>query len=276
MSQHLEFILLHIIILYENSAGSNNCPTRFSEPGRILTGHVIYTLQRQTFESCTFSCELEWQCHSVNYFLLHKTCELNNATREGFPEDIVEQSGVFHVSVVIHFHDPCTSMRCENGGKCISNPSLRCQCLDGFSGPRCKSLKSLGMETGIIPDNDIVATSSKPGHEARKSRLNGPSRWMPVNNRETETITVKFKHWVRIIAIATQGSPNDGCWVKSYFIKYGVLNVSGSLPKEYQANFDKETVVTNQLSAPLLVDWIKIRPAKWSSCIALRVELYGY
>ena len=78
MSKHLEFILLHIIILYKNSAGSNNCPTRFSEPGRILTGHVIYTLQRKTFESCTFSCELEWQCHSVNYFLLHKTCELNN------------------------------------------------------------------------------------------------------------------------------------------------------------------------------------------------------
>lgn len=139
MSQHLEFILLHIIILYENSAGYNNCPTRFSEPGRILTGHVIYTLQRKTFESCTFSCELEWLCHSVNYFLLHKTCELNNATRDVFPEDIVEQSGVVHVSVVIHFHDPCTSMRCENGGKCISNPTLKCQCLDGFSGLRCES-----------------------------------------------------------------------------------------------------------------------------------------
>lgn len=87
------------------------------------------------------------------------------------------------------------------------------------------------METGIIPDNDIVATSSKPGHKAGKSRLNGPSCWMPVNNRKTETITIKFKHWVRIIAIATQGSPNDGCWVISYFIKYGVRNVSGSLLK---------------------------------------------
>ena len=87
------------------------------------------------------------------------------------------------------------------------------------------------METGIIPDNDIVATSSKSGHEAGKSRLNGPSCWMPVNNRKTETITIKFKHWVRIIAIATQGSPNDGCWVISYFIKYGVRNVSGSLLK---------------------------------------------
>ena len=87
------------------------------------------------------------------------------------------------------------------------------------------------MESGIIPDADIVATSSKPGYEARKGRLNRPSCWMPRNNRNTETITVKFKHWVKIIAIATQGAPNDGCWVKSYFIRYGVLNAVGSLVK---------------------------------------------
>ena len=87
------------------------------------------------------------------------------------------------------------------------------------------------MESGIIPDINIVATSSKSGYEAGKGRLNRPSCWMPVSNRGTETITVKFKHGVKIIAIATQGAPNDGCWVKSYFIKYGFQNVRGSLPK---------------------------------------------
>ena len=87
------------------------------------------------------------------------------------------------------------------------------------------------MESGIIPDINIVATSSKSGYEAGKGRLNRPSCWMPVSNRGTETITVNFKHGVKIIAIATQGAPNDGCWVKSYFIKYGFQNVRGSLPK---------------------------------------------
>ena len=63
------------------------------------------------------------------------------------------------------------------------------------------------MESGIIPDINIVATSSKSGYEAGKGRLNRPSCWMPVSNRGTETITVNFKHGVKIIAIATQGAP---------------------------------------------------------------------
>lgn len=64
--------------------------------------------------------------------------------------------------------------------------------------------------------------------------------------------------------------------IPSYFFFTKKCLFTLLFPQEYQANFDKETVVTNQLSAPLLVDWIKIRPASWSSCIALRVELYGY
>ena len=76
------------------------------------------------------------------------------------------------------------------------------------------------MESGAIPNANIGASSEKTGYEAWKGRLNGPSCWMPANNKTTEFIVVTFATLVRIVAIATQGAPMDGCWVKSFSIHY--------------------------------------------------------
>jgi len=77
------------------------------------------------------------------------------------------------------------------------------------------------MESGAIPDADIIASSEKTGYDAWKGRLNGQSCWMPTNDKTTEYIMVTFTTVVRIVAIATQGAPVDGCWVKSFSIRYG-------------------------------------------------------
>ena len=135
----LEFILLFISLLPENTAGSSTCRTSFSDTDHVLTGHVIRNLNHKSFESCTFSCELEPQCFSVNYISLHKTCQLNDATKEYFPGDLVTQKGAIYMGMVIRSYNPCTSMRCENGGTCVLSPSVACKCLKGFSGLRCES-----------------------------------------------------------------------------------------------------------------------------------------
>ena len=96
------------------------------------------SLNHKSFESCTFSCELEPQCFSVNYISLRKT-ELNDATKEYFPADLVTQKGAFYMGMVIRSYNPCMSMRCENGGTCVLCPSVACKCLKGFSGLRCES-----------------------------------------------------------------------------------------------------------------------------------------
>lgn len=76
-------------------------------------------------------------------------------------------------------------------------------------------LQALGMENNHIPDARITATSEKRGYEASKGRLNGNSCWMP-DKQNTEHLKVEFVTNVTIVAIATQGSPIDDCWVKSY------------------------------------------------------------
>ncbi len=138
MLPYLEFILLYVSLFSKLSACSIACRTSFSVKDRALTGHVIRTLNHKTFESCTFSCELEPQCYSVNYNSLHKTCQLNNAAKEYFPGDLVQQKGAFYMGMVVRSYNPCESMRCENGGTCVSSPSLKCKCPKGFSGLRCE------------------------------------------------------------------------------------------------------------------------------------------
>ena len=140
MFPYFEFVLFHIILLSKNTACSNVCRASFSDTDHILTGHVIRTLQHKTFESCTFSCELEPRCFSVNYMSLQNTCELNAATKEYFPGDVVKRKGAVYIGMVVRRYQPlCGSLRCENGGKCVSSPSLKCKCLDGYIGRRCES-----------------------------------------------------------------------------------------------------------------------------------------
>ena len=81
-------------------------------------------------------------------------------------------------------------------------------------------LQALGMENNHIPDASIVASSEKSGYEAAKGRLNGKSCWMPTQNKDSEYLEVSFSNKVTIVAIATQGSPIDDCWVESYSFQW--------------------------------------------------------
>ena len=87
------------------------------------------------------------------------------------------------------------------------------------------------MESGTIPDVKVQASSTRTGYDAWRGRLNANSCWMPAKNQNTEYIMVTFVTKVTIVAIATQGAPMDGCWVKSYFIKWGDQNKTKTEPK---------------------------------------------
>ena len=48
------------------------------------------------------------------------------------------------------------------------------------------------------------------------------------------------------------------------------------LMQVYQANSNKTSIVTNKFSSPRSAEWISIAPKSWLTCIALRLEVYGY
>ena len=140
MLPYLELILLFTSLISKKTAGFSNCRASFSNMDHVLISHVIRTLENKSFESCTFSCELEPQCFSVNYFASTKTCELNNVSKEYFPGDFTRRKGAFYMEMVIRKYHPCWSMDCENGGTCVSSRVVMCKCLKGFSGLRCESM----------------------------------------------------------------------------------------------------------------------------------------
>jgi len=89
------------------------------------------------------------------------------------------------------------------------------------------------MENNHIPDASIEASTEKLGYEAAKGRLNGTSCWMPTQNKDTEHLRVNFAAKVTIVAIATQGSPIDDCWVERYSYQWftGTLHDSPKVRK---------------------------------------------
>ena len=76
------------------------------------------------------------------------------------------------------------------------------------------------MESGAIPNNNISAFSEKPGYNAWKGRLHGSECWMTKENKLDRYISVSFSSQKTVNAIATQGAPNDECWVTSYRIQW--------------------------------------------------------
>ena len=97
----------------------------------------------------------------------------------------------------------------------IRNPRWRKQ-VSSFS----TDLQALGMENGDIPNENINGSTSLSGYEAWKGRLNGKSCWRPAQNLDGEYITVTFASKKTVIAIATQGSPDDKFWVQRFTYQY--------------------------------------------------------
>ena len=118
------------------------CRTLKPVVNHVLTGHVIKSIPDSSFEKCTYHCELDAKCISVNFFTKDKECELNKASKEMFPRDLKEKKGSIYVqnirkdSIEI---DPCKWLNCQHGSSCHPLPKPRCACLTGFKGPTCQS-----------------------------------------------------------------------------------------------------------------------------------------
>ncbi|XP_028407922.1 uncharacterized protein LOC114530553, partial [Dendronephthya gigantea] len=129
--------------------------------GKYLKGHVF----KKTFEAvdpqhCLSDCwEENYQCQSFNYFPFLDVCELNNASNETAPQDLIDNPDVVYLTNPMFGRhpkpqmprhtmykapadiDPCGSNPCTNARYCVSDAVLgyRCEtCNFPFNGPKCE------------------------------------------------------------------------------------------------------------------------------------------
>ncbi|XP_054157644.1 discoidin domain-containing receptor 2-like [Oppia nitens] len=157
--------------------------------------------------------------------------------------------------------------------------------------------KALGMESGVIPDEDITASSSYNQRSVgpQNARLNRElvgGAWCPLTQLSeptsgTEWIQVNLRDLYVVTGIAIQGRFGNGVgveYVEGLWIEYSRDNGTNwhkwtdhTGNHKFPGNTDTYTVVNHQLTHPLVgINLIRIVPfASHQRTTCLRLELYG-
>ncbi|KAK3730962.1 hypothetical protein QZH41_007184 [Actinostola sp. cb2023] len=130
------------------------------------------------------------------------------------------------------------------------------------------NIEPLGMQSGVIPDARITASSMWNGnHAPAQGRLNyNPPRgksgsWSSRHNRVGQWIQVDLNRVTKVTGIATQGRSDANQWVKKYKLQYSsdgktFINYEGG--KVFAANKDRNSVVKHDLHNPIIARLMKL------------------
>ncbi|XP_022782671.1 uncharacterized protein LOC111323557 [Stylophora pistillata] len=148
----------------------------------------------------------------------------------------------------------------------------------------------LGMETGLIKDAQITASSEwDPNHAALQGRLNflavpgKAGSWSAKYNNQGQWIQVDLLAYTKVTRTATQGRNAFAQWVTKYGLQYredGLHFIhyrepGQSSPKEFIGNQDSDTIVSHQLAPAINARYIRLNPITWHNHVSMRIELYG-
>ena len=143
----LAFWLVMALVTLPRLFAHVHCHSRRSTQallGYALVGHTYRQTTSRDVERCTFLCESEHACYSVNYNKESKLCELNRHGTFWFPEALVRLDNSIYVASVVRDEDPCLSMPCYHGGTCVVDRAMmafkRCQCLPDFTSRYCEGM----------------------------------------------------------------------------------------------------------------------------------------
>ncbi|KAM4700907.1 discoidin, CUB and LCCL domain-containing protein 2 [Discoglossus pictus] len=154
---------------------------------------------------------------------------------------------------------------------------------------------TLGMESGVIPDSQINASSvlewtDNTGQnnvwKPEKARLkkHGPS-WAASLTNEHQWLQIDLNKLKRITGIITTGSTMHryNFYVSAYKILYSDDGTKWKVYREphveqdkvFQGNADCYQEVRNNFIPPIVARFVKINPVQWNQKIAMKVELLG-
>ncbi|XP_078720898.1 neuropilin-1-like [Lampetra fluviatilis] len=146
--------------------------------------------------------------------------------------------------------------------------------------------RPLGMESGLIPD-DIITASSESGDPflARNARINSPlGYWRPRQSRSSEFLQIDFRSAVNLTGMILQGSSSElglrygvrPGWVTALLVTCIDAVVSTGCRDAiafYTGLVDAISPKITLFRSPIFVHGIRLTPLSWENEIALRIEL---
>uniref|UniRef100_UPI0037E7EB91 coagulation factor V n=1 Tax=Semicossyphus pulcher TaxID=241346 RepID=UPI0037E7EB91 len=158
--------------------------------------------------------------------------------------------------------------------------------LDGCSVP-------LGMETGLIEDHRITASSTASSWYsgpwipalARLNKQGTINAWQAKNSDMNQWLQVELPQVKKITGIITQGAKSLG--KEMYVISYALLYSHNGIhwnqytddeniaSKTFHGNTDNNDHVKNYIYPPIFSRFIRIVPKSWMGSITMRIELLG-
>ncbi|XP_035692633.1 uncharacterized protein LOC118427105 [Branchiostoma floridae] len=153
----------------------------------------------------------------------------------------------------------------------------------------CNGVVPLGMENGMIPDENVTASSTHGDCSTGSARLytvldEQTSGWCPVTTNTDQWLQINLGSEVKVAGVATQGQGGglSDAWVTSYKLLYSldgdtwtvILDDQGR-QKVFSGNSDTQTAVTNMLDRSVIASHVRFQPQIWYQSIVMRVEVLG-
>ncbi|XP_035682843.1 neuropilin-1-like [Branchiostoma floridae] len=150
--------------------------------------------------------------------------------------------------------------------------------------PEC--LNSLGMESGVIPDSSITASSYYQADlEPYRARLNsvaGGGAWVAKTRDNREILQVDLGEIKQVTVTIIQGRNIADQWVKSYKLQYSTDGIdfwtytdNDGSDMVFPGSIARIVRVLNPLDTPVDARYVRFLPQSWTSYIAMRVEILG-
>ena len=123
------FLLLLTIGKIQTVKAVDRCSGATAERllARVLKGHVISSVQTNSFEGCVDRCFRNSKCYSINYYNRKEICELNDKTTFMNPEDLVRELDGTYLDILRPYSD-CSDLFCDRDEICKMKRADRFQC----------------------------------------------------------------------------------------------------------------------------------------------------
>ncbi|KAL4222951.1 Mucin-5B [Mactra antiquata] len=149
--------------------------------------------------------------------------------------------------------------------------------------PHCDIPLGVGHSSSVSNNQLTASTVYNYTFEAFNGRLDSTGSWIPRFTDDKQWIQVDFGEHTpeRIAGISTQGRPEVDQWVESFYVEtsmdglhwYRYTDKGANKPTLFQANFNRNTVVSSMFDREIDARFVRIVPKSWHGAIALRFEV---